>query len=115
VQRLVEVELGAADGVPFGFTDAAVGEGGRIAFVACAEDTADATVDGQVLGCRFGWLAAGDGEVSFTDVVDRSGVPTRLKLEGLEPRPGDPLLFDVVSDMDHGEEPAQIAELRVSG
>lgn len=115
VMRIFDVDLGAVDGVPFGFTDAAVGVDGRIAYVACAEDTADATCDGPVLGCRFGWLEAGDGETTFTDVVDPTGRPTRLKLEGIEPRPDDASLFDVVADMDHGNEPAQIAELRVSG
>jgi hypothetical protein len=101
--------------VPFGFTDAAVTADGRIALLACAEDTEDARTDGPVLGCRFGWLAAEDRDVVMTDVVDADGRPTRLKLEGIESRVDPGSVFDVVADMDRGDEPAQIAELTVSG
>ncbi len=113
VARVLEVDLGDVDGVPFGFTDAAVTPDGRIAFLACAEDTANAIDDGPVVGCRFGWLAADDSEVVMTGVVDSDGRPTHMKLEGIEARPGSGSVFDVVADMDRGSEPAQIAELVV--
>jgi hypothetical protein len=115
VRRILEVDLGDTAGVPFGFTDAAVTADGRIALLACAEDTEDARTDGPVLGCRFGWLAAEDRDVVMTDVVDADGRPTRLKLEGIESRVDPGSVFDVVADMDRGDEPAQIAELTVSG
>ncbi len=113
VRRIFEIPLGEVAGVPFGFTDAAVTVDGRVAFLACAEDTEDALSDGPVLGCRFGWLAADDQSVSMTGVVDGDGQPTRLKLEGIEPRPDNGSVFDVVADMDRGDQPAQIAELVV--
>jgi hypothetical protein len=113
VDRIIEVSLGDIDGVPFGFTDAAVMSDGRMAFIACAEDTADALDDGPVLGCRFGWLAANDQAAVMTPVVDAAGRPTHLKLEGIEARPESDSVFDVVADMDRGDEPAQIAELVV--
>jgi hypothetical protein len=113
VRRILEIDLGDIAGVPFGFTDAAVTDDGRIALLACAEDTEDARTDGPVLGCRFGWLAAEDRDVVMTDVVDADGRPIRLKLEGIETRIEGGQLFDVVADMDRGEEPAQIAELTV--
>ena len=113
VHRILEVRLGTVDGVPFGFTDGAVMADGRLAFLACAEDTADALDDGPVLGCRFGWLEAGDESAVMTPVVDGKGRPTHLKLEGIETRAGEPCVFDVVADVDSGEEPAQIAELIV--
>jgi hypothetical protein len=115
VERILELALGDVDGVPFGFTDAAVAADGRLAFLACAEDTADALDDGPVLGCRFGWVDADDETVIMTTIVDPKGRPTRLKLEGIETRAGTAAMFDVVADMDSGEEPAQIAELTVSG
>jgi len=113
VRRIFEVHLGDVAGVPFGFTDAAVTNDGRVAFLACAEDTEDALSDGPVMGCRFGWLAADDQSVVMTDIVDGDGQPTRLKLEGIETRAGNGNVFDVVADMDRGDEPAQIAELNV--
>ena len=113
VRRILEVHLGDVAGVPFGFTDAAVTDDGRIAFLACAEDTEDALSDGPVMGCRFGWLAADDQAAVMTDVVDGDGQPTHLKLEGIETRPEGGSMFDVVADMDRGDEPAQIAELVV--
>jgi hypothetical protein len=113
VERILEVHLGDIAGVPFGFTDAAVTPDGRMAFLACAEDTADALDDGPVLGCRFGWLAADDRSAVTTPVLDAQGRPTHLKLEGIEVRPESESVFDVVADMDRGDEPAQIAELVV--
>lgn len=113
VRRIVEIDLGSAEGVAFGFTDAAVTDDGRVAWLACAEDTEDALSDGPVLGCRFGWLDAGDQAVVMTDVMDGAGRPTHLKLEGIETRPGVESVFDVVADMDRGDEPARIAELVV--
>jgi hypothetical protein len=113
VRRIFEIHLGEVAGVPFGFTDAAVTVDGRVAFLACAEDTEDALSDGPVLGCRFGWLAADDQSAIMTGVVDGDGQPTHLKLEGIETRAGNGTVFDVVADMDRGDQPAQIAELVV--
>jgi len=113
VRRILEIHLGDVAGIPFGFTDAAVTDDGRVALLACAEATEDALSDGPVLGCRFGWLDADDRAVVMTDVVDSDGQPTRLKLEGIETRIDVDAVFDVVADMDRGDEPAQIAELSV--
>jgi hypothetical protein len=113
VHRILEVHLGDLAGVPFGFTDAAVTDDGRVALIACAEDTDDPLIDGPVMGCRFGWLDADDQSVAMTDVVNGDGQLTHLKLEGIEVRTGSGTVFDVVADMDRGDEPAQIAELVV--
>jgi hypothetical protein len=108
---VLEVDLGSIEGVPFGFTDAAVTHDGRVAFIACAEESADARSDGPVLGCRFGWL--GDTGAQLADVIESDGRATALKLEGIEPRPGSSTVFDVVADMDRPDQPALLAELRV--
>jgi hypothetical protein len=111
---LLDVRLGASrDGVPFGFTDAAVMQDGRLAFLACAEDSVDVRSDGPILGCRFGWIDPDDASVLVTDVLESDRRPTVLKLEGMETRLDDPRAFDVVADMDRPEEPALHAELRV--
>jgi hypothetical protein len=49
----------------------------------------------------------------MTTIVDRDGQPTHLKLEGIETRIVGGSVFDVVADMDRGDEPAQLAELIV--
>jgi hypothetical protein len=110
---VLEVDLGSIDGVPFGFADAAVAVDGRIAFVACAEESVNVRGDGPVLGCRFGWLD--DTGAQVTDVIESDGRATPLKLEGIEPRPGSIRVFDVVADMDRPDHPALLAELWVTG
>jgi hypothetical protein len=109
--NLHHYDLGTVMGVPFGFTDAALAHDGRVAFIACAEGSPDAVRDGQVLGCRFG-LIEGD-DVRITPVLDESGAPTALKLEGLEAHLSQRMVFDVVADMDSPVEPASLARLTV--
>jgi len=112
VTAMIEVDLGETDGVPFGFTDAAITDDGRLAFIACAEDSRDVRSDGPVLGCRFGWLD--DARLRLTDVIDPHGRSTTVKLEGIESRVGTDRVFDVVADMDRPDEPAWIFELHVN-
>lgn len=111
VAAMLVVDLGEVQGVPYGFTDATVCDDGSIAFVACAEDSADVRSDGPVLGCRFGRLDAAG--VRVIDILEADGRPTTWKLEGIEARPGHPAIFDVVADMDCPEEPATMLELHV--
>ncbi|MBN1237547.1 MAG: hypothetical protein JXB36_03545 [Gammaproteobacteria bacterium] len=104
-------DLGEIGGSPLGFTDAALARDGRIAVIACAEDSADALTDGPVLGCRFGWLEPG-GALRMTDVIE-DGRPTRLKLEGIEGRPDTTGEFDVVADGDDPLAPSLLGRLAV--
>jgi Family of unknown function (DUF6929) len=120
VRRVLEVDLDELAGIPFGFTDAAVTPDGRTAFIACAEDSPDARSDGPVLGCRFGWLDPTDEfVVTTTNVTRGDGTAVDAKLEGLEARtpsrPRQPVVFDVVADMDRPGEAATHAELQVIG
>jgi len=100
---IVCFELGAVAGTPLGFTDAALTVDGHVAFVACAEASPDTFNDGAVLGSRFG-LITGD-DVRTADIRDESGVPTYLKLEGIEST-HDATRYIVVADMDRPHEPA---------
>jgi hypothetical protein len=107
-----QIDLGDAYGVRFGFTDATVTGDGRIAFLACAEDSANAVADGPIVGCRFGLISS--DEVSMTDIVDATGERVTLKLEGIESRPADAGHFDVVSDADRADAPALLGTLAVT-
>jgi hypothetical protein len=112
LENVVQHDLGVIGGVPFGFTDAALAHDGRVAFIACAEGSPDTVRDGEVLGCRFGFIEADD--VRITPVLDAQGTPTKIKLEGIEARLSEPLSFDVVADMDTPAEPAMLGKLTVS-
>jgi hypothetical protein len=115
IEFVVEVRLGSSRrGVPFGFTDATVTPDGRLAFLACAEDSVDVRTDGPVDGCCFGWLDLASRVAVSTEVLEEDGRPTRAKLEGIETRPGSPTLFDVVADLDCPDKPATLAELHVT-
>jgi len=111
---VVEVDAGASpSGVPFGFTDATVAHDGRVAFLACAEDSTSVRTDGSVLGCRFGLIDVAAADAIVTDVRESDGRPTMLKLEGIEARLDRGDRYDVVADMDLPAEPALLAELQV--
>jgi hypothetical protein len=109
IAGVTTADLGDTRGVPFGFTDAAVLDAEHVVVLACAEDSACAISDGAVLGARVGVLER--EHLRMVDVCDASGVPTRLKLEGIETRPGDAFVFDVVADIDLPSAPAQLGRL----
>ena len=109
VARVTAVELGAERGVPFGFTDAVALDDERIVVLACAEDSACAISDGDVLGCRVGLLDTHG--LFMTDVCDAAGKRTMLKLEGIERRLGSSTEFDVVVDVDRPSAPALLGRL----
>jgi hypothetical protein len=109
---ILHVDLGRIDGIRYGFTDGAVMSDGRIAFVACAEASANVLSDGPVLGVRFGILGH-DLTVEYADVVGPDGQVSLIKLEGIETRLNDSSRFDVVADLDRPDVPALIGELVV--
>jgi hypothetical protein len=109
VVATTRVDLGAIDGVPFGFTDAVAVDAERIVVLACAEDSACAVSDGPVLGARIGVLD--ERGLRMVDVYERDGQPTRLKLEGIERRPGSDVEFDVVADVDRPDAAARLGRL----
>ncbi len=112
IENVEQFDLGSAAGVPFGFTDAALAGDGSVAVLLCAEASADAVADGEVLGVRFGRIES--DRVRVTDIVDEQGRPVKLKLEGLEAHQGRSDLFDVVADLDSPDQPALMGTLRIS-
>lgn len=109
LEAIVSVDLGSIGAGRFGFTDATPMLDGRVAFVACAEDSPDVVRDGPVLGCRFGIIEVSD--VCVTDVLDEHGRRSTLKLEGIEARPDG--AFDVVADVDDPSIPALLGRLEL--
>jgi hypothetical protein len=109
IAGVTTADLGDVRGVPFGFTDAAAIDAEHVVVLACAEDSASAIADGAVLGTRVGMLEG--ALLRMVDVCEASGAPTRLKLEGIEGRPGDAFAFDVVADLDRPWAPTQLGRL----
>jgi hypothetical protein len=107
-------DLGALEGVPLGFTDAALGKRPGTVFVATAEDAPDAIADGAVTGSVIGLIEEkGGASARWTRLVSTDGTPYRRKVEGL-------VVDDdlggawLLTDEDDPDQPAQLlrAELR---
>ena len=94
--------LGAANGVPFAFTDgAALGDGSWV-FSAVAEDRDDSYDDGPCVAAAIGICGSDDVLGSFKRLL-----PTR-KIEGIEASvSGSTALLNLVTD---GDDPARAAE-----
>ena len=107
--RVLRWELGELGGVPLGFTDAAPGPGGRVAFLAAAEDSADAVEDGGVTGSALGVIDA-EGAGRWAPLGEAP-----LKAEGLALDPRDPARAWVVLDPDDPERPADLLEVALDG
>jgi hypothetical protein len=93
-----DVELGAVEGTPLGFTDAAPWRGGLL-YAAAAEVTDDPVADGACVGCELGWMDA-TGAVRARGWVDPC-----VKLEGVAVR-GERLV--AVADSDDRALPAPL-------
>lgn len=113
LRDVVRYDLGAVDGVPFGFTDVAALPGGRVLFAAGAEASPDTYSDGVVLGARVG-VIDGDG-ARWAPLAGEDGAPTRLKVEGIAPDPAGLPRAWAVTDVDDPEAPALLCELSLEG
>jgi hypothetical protein len=105
-------DLGRIGGAALGFTDAALTADGRIAVIACAEESLDALSDGPVLGCRFGFFDP-LGELRMANIEGACWGGARIKLEGIEARPARSDEYDVVADPDEPSRPSLLGCLRV--
>jgi hypothetical protein len=110
LEAVVSYELGAINGVPWTFTDATVVDG-QVVFVGAAEASPDTYNDGEVVGSCVGRLSATGAHVF--PVLDSAGNLAKIKLEGIEHRPGTTWSFDVVADMDDAEVPALLGTLEL--
>jgi hypothetical protein len=111
---LVDVDsydLGTADGVRIGFTDA-VADGGRVFYVAAAERAPNAIDDGPASGSQLGVIDVATGVVraaSFTN----DGAP--VKAEGLAFDPARPKHAWIALDPDDPEAPAPLLDVELIG
>lgn len=121
IQSVHAVDLGAVEGVPYGFTDATVVPNGDVYAIASAEATANAYDDGPVLGTILLRLAR-DARPLMTferwDIADVDGTPTTSKIEGLEYASGsgdarEPLEFWAVTDDDDESAASLLLRIRV--
>ena len=95
------VDLGELEGAPWGFTDAAALDDGRIVFSAAAEAADDAYADGPLRGAALGWLTP-DGRLG---AMHRLALPH--KVEGIAvQRIADGVALRMVTDADDPGVPA---------
>lgn len=105
-------DLGRIDGHRLTFTDATVApRTAAIAFLACAEDSPDATRDGPVSAVVLGCLDEARGHVSLGPILDERGAPLLDKAEGLAFDPADPTRAFVVTDRDDPGAPSELLVL----
>lgn len=107
-------DLGHVGGTRLTFTDGAVDDAGRLAFLACAEASPDTYRDGPVSGVALGLLGA-SGEARYALVTEADGSPMTAKAEGLAFVPGRPGRALVVIDRDDPDAPAELVELAMHG
>lgn len=105
--------LGEMDGLPLGFTDAALA-GETLLYTATAEASADASEDGQVAGSVIGLIPA-RGELRYAPLIDTDGRPTRDKIEGIVAVPGAGDRVLVVIDPDDPSRAAELCEVVLAG
>lgn len=113
LDRVTAWDLGNAGGVRLTFTDAAVDPTGKLAFLASAEASPDATRDGPVAGVAIGRIDPREGVAALGEVRDETGAPLTDKAEGLAFDPDDrkrDRAFAVI-DKDDPDAPAELLEL----
>ncbi|MEO7775828.1 MAG: hypothetical protein ABIT36_11935 [Steroidobacteraceae bacterium] len=108
---ITQLDLGNVAGIALGITDACVLDDGRVALLACAENSTSVLTDGPVLACRFAVLE--DASLRMTDVRDAQNDASLLKLEGIEVVARG--CFEVVADRDDPGIPALLGTLDVRG
>jgi hypothetical protein len=119
LREIIQWDLGRApmDVGPTGrrltFTDGAVTPSGVLAFLACAEDSPDATRDGPVSAVAIGTLDEAARTAELGLVLDESGAPLLDKAEGLAFDAADGARAFVVTDRDDPDAPSELLELRL--
>lgn len=118
VARVVQWTLGSLDrnassSTRLTFTDGAVHPSGALAFLACAEDSPDATRDGPVSAVAIGQIDERAGACALGRIFDERGAPLLDKAEGLAFDPRDRKRAFVVTDRDDPRSPSELLELRL--
>ena len=109
-------DLGSPDGHRLTFTDGAVrahADGHVIGFLACAEDSPDATRDGPVSAVMLGCLDEATGTCVLGAILNERGEPLLDKAEGLAFDLADPSRAFVVTDRDDPDAPSELLVLQL--
>lgn len=104
-------DLGQLNGVPLHFTDATL-LGGRLAYVAVAEDTPNAIDDGPVVGVALGFI--GSDSAYWAPLMEASGELSTRKVEGIAMDPQSGVVY-AVTDPDDPDKPAELLTIAVTG
>ncbi len=116
VPRLTAVTkyaLGELDGLPLGFTDAALA-GDVLLYTAAAEASKDASEDGRVSGSVIGIIPA-RGHLRYAPLTDESGRATSDKVEGIVAMPDRSDMAYIVVDPDDHTRPSELCTVSLSG
>ncbi len=113
LSAVVQYELGELDGLPLGFTDAALA-GETLLYTAAAEASKDASEDGRVSGSVIGLIPA-RGELRFVPITETDGARSTDKVEGLVAVPGRPDKVYIVVDPDDHTRPSELCEVLLTG
>lgn len=113
LSNVVQYALGDLDGLPLGFTDAAlVGE--QQLYTAAAEASEDASQDGAVTGSVIGVIPS-RGDLRYALLTDESGARTTDKVEGIVALPSRSDRVYIVVDPDDHSRPSELCEVSLSG
>jgi hypothetical protein len=110
---LLRYDLGALDGVELGFTDVTGAGADATFYVAAAEDSAGAALDGHVTGSAVGVIHGGGAR--WIEARRADGTPYATKVEGICMDRADPRRAWLVTDADDPAEPARLCEAELSG
>jgi len=110
---IARYDLDTLDGLPVGFTDAAM-IGGTLLYTGAAEASKDARVDGHVTGSVIGLLPP-RGDLRYAPLTDGSGRPTNDKVEGIVALPGTTDRVLVVVDADDPSRASELCEVSLTG
>lgn len=110
---ITQYALGEVDGLPLGFTDAALCDG-AVLYTAAAEASKDASEDGRVSGSAIGVIPP-RGELRHTLLREVDGRPSTDKVEGIAPVPGRADRVYVVVDPDDITRPSELCEVSLGG
>jgi hypothetical protein len=113
LRDVIAWDLGGPNGKRLTFTDGALSARGRVAFLACAEDSPDATRDGPVSAVALGCLDEAGRTAELGFIRDEHGALLLDKTEGLVFDPANPERAFVVTDRDDPDAPSELLELRL--
>ena len=78
-------------------------------------ESADARLDGAVIGSVIGLIPRGDGRPRYAPMTDVAGATLRDKVEGVVVDPTNPRRLLVIIDGDDATRPSELCEVELRG